>query len=185
MRINGNAQSRTSNFRPKWVFRSNFGIITADLLTSTLNNNFEEYLATASIQSPPGDPRTVFPLSQGPPSFQFTAAQDGSVPFFGTNYSGRNASWFDPHMRMPYTMNWSGGFQYQMTGTWLAELQYQGTAGVGLLNNWDINVLPLKVSTDPVRLTATTMSSLPSARDRKSTRLNSSHTSVSRMPSSA
>jgi len=34
------------NFKPKWVFRGNFGIITADLLTSTLNNNFEEYLAT-------------------------------------------------------------------------------------------------------------------------------------------
>ena len=35
-------------------------MITADLLTSTLNNNFEEYLATASLQSPPGDPRTIF-----------------------------------------------------------------------------------------------------------------------------
>ena len=52
------------NFKPKWVFRGNFGMITADLLTTTLNNNFEEYLATASIQAPPGDPRTVF-LSEG------------------------------------------------------------------------------------------------------------------------
>ena len=59
------------NFRPKWVFRGNFGMITADLLTSTLNNNFEEYLATASLQAPPGDPRTIFALSQGPPSFKF------------------------------------------------------------------------------------------------------------------
>jgi hypothetical protein len=140
------------NFTPKWVFRGNFGIITADLLTSTLNNNFEEYLATASIQAPPGDPRTVFALSQGPPSIKFNLAQDGSAPFIGTNYSGRNATWFDPNMRMPYTMNWSGGFQYQMTNTWLAELLYQGSAGVGLLNNWDINVLPLDVSTDPARL---------------------------------
>src|SRR5262249_60338816 len=73
------------NFKPKWVFRGNFGIITADLLTSTLNNNFEEYLATASIQSPPGDPRTVFALSQGPPSFKFTTAQDGSAPFIGNH----------------------------------------------------------------------------------------------------
>ena len=46
-------------------------------------------------------------------------------------------------------MNWSGGFQYQITNTWLAELLYQGSAGVGLLNNWDINVVPLNVSTDP------------------------------------
>ncbi len=140
------------NFKPKWVFRGNFGVITADLLTSTLNNNFEEYLATANIQAPPGDPRTVFALSQGPPTIKFNLAQDGSAPFVGTNYSGRNASWFDPNMRMPYTMNWSGGFQYQISGAWLAELQYQGSAGVGLLNNWDINVLPLNVSTDPAQL---------------------------------
>ena len=140
------------NFKPKLVFRGNFGIITADLLTSTLNNNFEEYLATANVQAPPGDPRTVFALSQGPPTIQFNVAQDGSVPFIGSNYSPRGASWFDPNMRMPYTMNWSGGFEYQMSGSWLTEVIYQGSAGVGLLNNWDINVVPLDVSTDPARL---------------------------------
>ena len=58
------------NFRPKWVFRGNFGMITSDLLTSTLNNNFEEYLATANIQAPPGDPRPVFYLKDGPPADQ-------------------------------------------------------------------------------------------------------------------
>jgi hypothetical protein len=45
-------------------------------------------------------------------------------------------------------MNWSGGFQYQLSNTWLVETLYQGSAGVGLLNNWDINVLPLNVSSD-------------------------------------
>jgi hypothetical protein len=142
----------TYNFRPKWVFRSNFGIMTADLLTATTNNNFEEYLATANIQAPPGDPRTVFALSQGPQAFQFNVASNGTVPFVGTNYSGRTASWWDPHMRQPYTMNWSGGFQYQMSGSWVTELLYQGSAGVGLLNNWDIDVVPLNISTDPAAL---------------------------------
>ena len=141
------------NFKPKWVFRGNFGVITADVLTSGLNNNFEEYLATANVQSPPGDPRTVFRLSQGPPPIQFNVAQDGSVPYVGTNYGPRTASWFDPNMRMPYTMNWSGGFEYQISHSWLMELIYQGTAGVGLVNLWDINVVPLNVSTDPAALT--------------------------------
>jgi hypothetical protein len=136
------------NFRPKWVFRGNFGIITSDLLTSTLNNNFEEYLAIANVQSPPGDPRTVFYLSQGPPAINFVTNQDGSVPFIGANYGARSASWWDPNMRNPYVMNWSGGFQYQFSNTWLVELLYQGSAGVGLLNNWDINVLPLNVASD-------------------------------------
>lgn len=136
------------NFRPRMVFRGNFGLITSDLLSSQLNNNFEEFLATANIQSPAGDPRTVFNLSQGPPNINFNANSDKSVPFIGSNYSGRNASFWDPNMRNPYVMNWSGGFQYQFSNTWLVDLLYQGSAGVGLLNNWDINVLPLNVSSD-------------------------------------
>ncbi|MCI0622639.1 MAG: hypothetical protein L0387_13425 [Acidobacteria bacterium] len=140
------------NFKEKWVFRGNFGVITSDLLTNTLDNNFEEFFATANVEAPAGDPRQVFRLSQGPPAFTFNTSPDGSVPFVGTNFSSRNATWFDPSMRMPYVMNWSGGFQYQFSGSWLAELLYQGSSGVGLLNNWDINVLPLNVSSDPVVL---------------------------------
>lgn len=140
------------NFRPQWVFRGNFGLITSDLLASNINTNFEEYLATANIQSPPGNPTPAFRLSQGPPNFQFNVAPDGSVPFIGTNYSGRSATWFDPNMRMPYVMNWSAGFQRQFAGSWVGELMYQGSSGVGLFNNWDLNVVPLNISSDPVRL---------------------------------
>lgn len=140
------------NFRPKWVFRGNFGVITSDLLVNFRSQNFEEYFATANIQAPPGDPRHVFRLSQGPPPFRFNVASDGSVPFVGTNYSARTASWFDPNMRMPYVMNWSGGFQHEFLPSWLVEVMYQGSSGVGLLNNWDMNVVPLDISNDPVRL---------------------------------
>jgi hypothetical protein len=91
-------------------------------------------------------------LSQGPPPVEFDVNPDGSVPFQGNNFSGRRASWFDPNMRMPYIMTWSAGFQYQMTNTRLVEMQYQGSAGVGLLNNWDINAIPLDVSNDPAVL---------------------------------
>src|SRR5262249_36614007 len=135
--------------RPNLVFRSSFGLITQDLMTYTLNQNFEEYFATATIQAPPGDPRPVFYLSQGPPPFKFNIAPDGSVPFVGTNYSGRNVSWFDPNMRMPYVMNWSGGFQWNFSQNWLAEVTYQGSRGVRLLNGWDINQVPLNISSDP------------------------------------
>ena len=136
------------NFRPNWVFRGNFGLITSDLMVNGLDQNFEEYLATANVQAPPGDPRIVFRLSEGPPLVRFNISPDGSVPFVGANFSQRNASWFDPNMRMPYVMNWSGGFQWEFARTWVMELQYQGSSGVGLLNNWDINVVPLDVSRD-------------------------------------
>jgi hypothetical protein len=138
--------------KPTLVFRSSFGLITQDLMAYTLNTNFEEYFATASIQAPPGDPRPVFQLSQGPPAFRFNVAPDGSVPFSGSNFGNRNASWFDPNMRMPYIMNWSGGFQWNFTQNWLMEATYQGSRGVRLLNGWDINQVPLNISTDANQL---------------------------------
>jgi hypothetical protein len=55
-------------------------------------------------------------------------------------------------MRMPYIMNWNGGFQYEMGRSMLVDVSYQGSAGVGLLNRWDINAIPLDISSDPVRL---------------------------------
>ncbi len=136
------------NFRPKLVFRSNFGIISQDLFMSSLSQNFEEYLASAAVQSPVGDPRPAFLLSQGPGNVQFKTTADGSAPFVGTNYSSRNASWIDPNIRMPYIMNWSGGFQWEFMNNMLLDMTYQGSAGVGLLNNWDINAIPLNIASD-------------------------------------
>jgi hypothetical protein len=140
------------NFRPKWAFRSSFGIIHQDIFTLGTNIMFEEYRATATVQQAPGDPRHVFRLSQGPPNFEYKVQPDGSVPFVGTNYSTRTASRWDPGMRMPYVMNWSAGLQWQFAGNWLLETIYQGQSGVGLLNYWDTNAIPLDISKDPAVL---------------------------------
>jgi hypothetical protein len=140
------------NFHPKVVFRSSFGMYMVDLFTNGIGQNFEEYIATANVQPLPGDPRPAFTLSQGPGPIRFTTAADGSVPFQGTNYAGRGASWFDPNMRLPYVSMWSAGFQVQLTNRWIMETLYQGSSGVGLLNNWDMNVVPLNYSTDPTVL---------------------------------
>jgi hypothetical protein len=51
-------------------------------------------------------------------------------------------------MRMPYVLNWSGGLQWEFARNWLLEAQYQGQSGVGLINSWDINAIPLNVSND-------------------------------------
>ncbi|MBK5291686.1 MAG: TonB-dependent receptor [Acidobacteriia bacterium] len=133
---------------PKTVFRGSFGMFAIDLMTNGTNQNFEEYLATANVQAPPGDPRHSFRLSQGPPSISYPGAADGSVPFQGTNYGGRAAGWFDPNMRLPYVYSFSGGIQHQLSRSWLVEALYQGSSGVGLLNNWDMNVVPLNISND-------------------------------------
>jgi len=75
------------SFRPKWVFRSSFGVSHQDVFSVGTGILFEEYLATATIQAPTGDPRHVFRLSDGPPSFKYQVQADGSVPFIGSNYS--------------------------------------------------------------------------------------------------
>ncbi len=82
------------NFWPRWVFRGGFALNTLDLWTNGLRENFEEYLATAVIEQPPGNPGIAFKLSQGPPPINFNIQPDRSVPFIGTNYSGRTASYF-------------------------------------------------------------------------------------------
>lgn len=140
------------NFRPKLVFRSSFGLMTQDLNVNAINQNFGEYLGTANVQAPPGDPRHVFRLSQGPPSISYAIQPNGSVPYIGSNFSSRTAERYDPNIRMPYVLSWSGGIQYEFSHNWLMEMIYQGTAGVGLQNNWDINAIPLNVSSDPAVL---------------------------------
>jgi hypothetical protein len=140
------------NFRQSWVLRGGFALNTLDLWTNGLRENFEEYLATAVIQQPSGNPDIAFKLSQGPPAIRFNVQPDGSVPFVGTNFTGRNASYRDPAMRAPYVMNWNLGVQRQLGRDYLLEVNYQGSAGVGLLNRWDINAIPLDISKDPVLL---------------------------------
>jgi hypothetical protein len=140
------------NFRPRWVFRGGFGVNTLDLWTNGLNENFEEYFANAVVEQPPGNPDIVFYLRNGPPAVNFPIQAGGIAPFSGANFASRTASWFDPNMRMPYIMNWNGGFQWEAGHNLLIELTYQGSAGVGLLNRWNINQIPLNISNDPDEL---------------------------------
>ena len=135
-------------FNEKAVFRGGFGVTTIDLFTTDFNQNFEEYSTSISRQQPSGDPRPAFYLSQGPGPVNFTILPNGTSPFVGVNYSARNATRYDPALRNPYAMNWNGTLQYQAGASWLVELSYQGSAGVGLLNAWDTNVVPLNVSSD-------------------------------------
>lgn len=140
------------NFRNKWVFRSGFAVNTLDLFTNSTLENFDEYFATVNIQPQPGNPAYVFKLSEGPPPGGLAVRPDGSAPYVGTNYSQRTASYYDPAMRNPYIMNWNGGLQWEFASNFLLDLSYQGSAGVGLLNYWDINQIPLNISSDPVQL---------------------------------
>ena len=131
------------NFHQKWVFRSSFGVMTTDNAGA---GGFDEYSGTFNILQPTGDPRHVYQLQNGPGPIQYTVNPDGTVPYTGASYTSRTATWRDLSLRNPYVMNWSAGFQYQPGTTWMVSLIYQGTAGVGLTRNWNINQIPLSIA---------------------------------------
>jgi hypothetical protein len=131
------------NFTPKWVFRSSFGIMTVD---TSGPGGFDEYAGNFNILPPTGDPRQVFQLSNGPGAIKYTVNPDGTLPYTGASFGSRTATLRDPNLRNPYVMNWSGGFQGQLSSTWTLSLMYQGTAGVGLIRNWNINTVPLSIA---------------------------------------
>ena len=130
------------NFLPKFVFRGSFGVFTQDMMPQL---GQQEYTAQATVQQPSGNPYPAFYLSQGPGPIVYNITSGGTAPFVGTNYSSRSISLIDPNLRSPYTMTWSAGVQWQFISNHLAEVVYQGSAGVRLLNTANINVLPLSI----------------------------------------
>jgi Carboxypeptidase regulatory-like domain len=131
------------NFRPKFVFRGSFGMFTVDNVPQA---GQDEYTATANVQQPSGSPFPAFYLSQGPGAINYSLnSGTGTSNYVGTNYSARTAVYLDPALRNPYTMTYSGGFQWEFKPNYLAELVYQGSSGVGLIGTTNINVLPLSI----------------------------------------
>ena len=131
------------NFHPKWVFRTSFGIMTVD---NSGPGGFDEYAGNFNILQPTGDPRQVFQLSAGPGPIRYPVNADGTVSYTGASFGNRTATLRDPNLRNPYIINWSAGFQGQLSDTWTVSLMHQGTSGVGLTRNWNINTIPLSIA---------------------------------------
>jgi hypothetical protein len=130
------------NFKPKFVFRGSFGMFTQDLVPGV---GQDEYTATSVVAAASGSPFPAYYLSQGPGPVNYSITPQGTALFNGTNYSSRGTEFFDPHLLNPYTMTWSGGFQYEFRQGYLAELTYQGAAGVHLTGTENINTLPWSI----------------------------------------
>ena len=140
-----------NNFQPRlglawhplrrWVFRTGFALNTIDLKFP--GGQFEEYAGQVSQSMPTGDPRPVYSISQGPAPVVITTRPDGTSPYQGTTYSGRGSSRYNPDLHNPYQLNWNQSIQFEMTSNYVVELIYQGSAGVGLTENWPLNTLPL------------------------------------------
>ena len=142
-----------NNFQPRvgvaWhplerlAIRSGFGLYTVDVKFPATLANFQEYTAQANYQQPPGNPTPIYAINAIPAPVTYTTRSNGTAGFIGTNYSARSQDWWDPNLRNPYTMNWDLSTQYQLSRTYMVELLYQGSAGVGLIENWNVNAFPV------------------------------------------
>jgi hypothetical protein len=140
-----------NNFQPRvglaWTFHRNF-VMRAGFGVATVDERLpvaptEEFGSiTGRIDTPSGDFRPRFQLSSGPIAslLQFPVVRsDGSIPFVGTNYSGRGATWVDPTRKSPYAMNWNFGIQHTFATNYLVELTYTGNSSVNGFENREIN----------------------------------------------
>ncbi|MBM3782749.1 MAG: hypothetical protein FJW30_00230 [Acidobacteria bacterium] len=160
-----------NNFQPRvglawtlprrFVLRTGFAVSTVDERLPVAPS--EEYGAvTSRIDTPNGDFRPRFQLSQGPlASLLLRPAQraDGTIPFAGTNFGGRGATWVDPNRVSPYTMSWNFGLQHSFASNYLVEVSYTANASVNGFENREINGLSYDWAnnlrlTDPAQFSA-------------------------------
>jgi hypothetical protein len=153
-----------NNFQPRvglawhpvqrWAFRAGFGLNTVDVNFPLSRGNFDEYVAEANLQRAPGDPRPLFRVSEGAPPIQFNTRPDGTAAFLGVNFGARNVEWWDPNLQNPTVKNWNVSVQFEAADNYLLEFMYQGAAGSGLIERWEINTFPVDFGKDDPALRA-------------------------------
>ncbi len=129
---------------PKTVLRGGIGMYNAQFHPYGLNVLYDEYNTGYSFGSKTGgDPTYWFKLSQGPLKFSYPVNEYGYTPYAGT-ISSRNVSWWDQNMKLPYTVNWQFSVQRTIFTNFMMEVAYVGAAGVKLINNVNINQIPVE-----------------------------------------
>jgi hypothetical protein len=73
---------------------------------------------------------------------KYNVLPDSSAAYVGTNYGSRSAYWMDGNLHPGYAMNWNATMEYQVGTNEILKLSYQGSAGVRLVESWNVNVFP-------------------------------------------
>jgi Carboxypeptidase regulatory-like domain/TonB dependent receptor len=151
-------QRSLRNFQPRiglawhpldrWVFRGGFGISTIDIRFPNALQQFDEYQAQVVQARAPGDPRPLFQLGQGPAPVVYNILPNNTATYVGTNYGSRSLYWMDGNLHPGYVGNWNATAEYQFGANNLVKLMYQGSAGVHLVESWNVNVFPTNFAAD-------------------------------------
>jgi hypothetical protein len=142
------------HFMPKTVLRMGGRISHSDTFTdstSLLYNSELTSLSTGQISQATGDPRPLFNLNQGIPSYSYPAVRaDGSSISSETNVGGMSATYIDfNNFKTPYTATWNIGIQRELSRDYMIELRYEGSAGVKRYGTMDINSTPRGIIPSP------------------------------------
>jgi hypothetical protein len=133
-----------------FVVRAGYALTTKDM--RLWYNDQSEYALATNQQQAVGNPTPLYNLDQGPNPIIYSARRpDGSVPFSGTNFSGRSAQIVPTNIHNPYTMSWNFSLQYQFKESYLLETTYTGSSAVGNIDTSQWNSIPWGyLSNDPV-----------------------------------
>ena len=161
----GNMNNRHNlNFEPrlglawhpfdKLVIRGGFALMHVDL--GLAPSELQEYSIAATESEPGGNPTPLFQISKGPLPIVYPQLQSNNTqPYQGctsttvsgitgpvSTCSGRSATYINPNLHQPYVMTWSFNPQFELKSNYLLQLDYEGSASVGLIENPNSNVLP-------------------------------------------
>jgi len=128
--------------RDRWVLRGGFGLNTVDIRWPNQGMQFDEYQALVVQQRLSNNPLPLFQLSQGPAPVVYNLQPNGTAPYVGTNYGSRNITWLDPTLHPGYVLNWNVTVEYQLSANNLFKVFYAGSAGVHLVESWNVNAFP-------------------------------------------
>ena len=140
--------------RDKWVFRGGIGLNTVDIRWPNQGMQFDEYQAQVVQQRLSNNPLPLFQLSQGPTPVVYNLQPNGTASYVGTNYGSRNITWLDPTLHPGYVLNWNATVEYQISTNNLLKVFYSGSAGVHLVESWNINAFPTNFGADNPALQA-------------------------------
>jgi hypothetical protein len=126
---------------PKLVLRAGFGKTMVDNRFTYLDTD-EEVLNTVTQGEPAGVVGPLYYIQQGPLPIHYpTVRSDGSVPYAGVP-TGHSATWFDSHLKNPYTMAWNMNVQYELSKNYVLSGIYSGSSSVDLTGTEQVNVIP-------------------------------------------
>ncbi len=133
------------NFRPNWVFHGAFDLFTVDNMQEMGMDNYEAIFAVASA---PGSPEPGMILSKGPGPINYPINSNHTANYVSPtgNYANRTATYFDPNLHNGHTMSWTTGVQWQFKPDTMLEVDYIGSAGYGLVNQYAVNINDLPQS---------------------------------------